>query len=147
MVPGRIPVTYSRQRLKDGEACDRNAAGTQRSPAATGLPGVLLDIRRLSPTSSLWNGTIPCVEIICSETILAMEFFQDDKVFRCLRWWEDLAPAGQTCAIPPSTARSTPVMKLLSEQAKKRAVDAISSDRPKRARGTMLAIASRLAFI
>src|SRR5271155_6021768 len=71
---------------------------------------------------------------------------QGDRVFRCRHWQDDLASAGQTCAIPPSTARSTPVMKLLSEQAKKRAVDAISSDRPKRARGTMLAIATRIPF-
>ena len=45
----------------------------------------------------------------------------------------------QIAVIPPSTARSTPAMKLASSDARNEAVDAISSGRPSRPNGTAAA--------
>lgn len=50
---------------------------------------------------------------------------------------------GQTWAMPPSTASSAPVVKLLSSLARKRAAAATSSGLPMRPRGIMLDSASR----
>ena len=50
--------------------------------------------------------------------------------------------SGQTCVSPPSTQRSTPVMKLESSDARKSGAVAISRGRPKRPNGTIVAMAS-----
>src|SRR2546427_10413272 len=53
----------------------------------------------------------------------------------------------QIAVMPPSTARSTPAMKLASSDARNKAVDAISSGRPSRPNGTATANWTRiLAF-
>src|SRR5262249_42089398 len=56
-----------------------------------------------------------------------------------------------TCVIPPSAGKSTPVMKLLSSEARNKMADAISSARPTRPRTVICAycvfIASTSSFV